>query len=266
MRLLHCLSHLQFRNIMRPRTLIDQLFTAPTNPAAFSPPLVLPPSSAGMGQSFPAAGSMNLPPVPPSSLPTIPANNTIASQPRPSHPPSSSNNNPQFAAQATAQAQATASLDKARVATLLDINTILLQEVVNLQAAGKTGSQPSQPSGQESQSHLSPKSEHAHEPQTPKIPGPVQKSSPEYIECMRRLQVNLSFLASIADRAKKPGFVSPPQAPAVMTAPPNVPQLNDLYVKLNELFPRGPAAGTQQAAIMQGGGHSSPSLVSESNI
>jgi len=53
---------------------------------------------------------------------------------------------------------------------------------------------------------------------------------------MRRLQANLAYLVALAERAKKSGVNLPP-APAIMTPPPNLPGLNDLYLKLGELFP-----------------------------
>jgi len=43
-------------------------------------------------------------------------------------------------------------------------------------------------------------------------------SSREYVECMRRLQSNLAYLAAIADRSHKPSSQIPPH-PAIMTAP-----------------------------------------------
>lgn len=169
---------------------------------------------------------------------------------------------PQLTAQAAVQAQAVAR-EKARVATLLEINSLLLQEVVNLQAAGKSGAPPTQPGSQEA--NPSPSSETN---ETPK--SPAQKPSPEYIECLRRLQANLAYLASIADRAKKSGGV-PPSAPAIMTPPPNTPSLNEMYERLNELFPRVPRGGVAGVSAPkpnlqagQGSGNPSASLAPES--
>ncbi|MCJ1355017.1 MAG: hypothetical protein MMC33_005008 [Icmadophila ericetorum] len=56
------------------------------------------------------------------------------------------------------------------------------------------------------------------DPSKPNAKTPV--SSREYIECMRRLQSNLAYLASIADRLHKPPGSIPP-CPAIMDAPPN---------------------------------------------
>ena len=54
--------------------------------------------------------------------------------------------------------------------------------------------------------------------------------------CMRCLQANLAYLASIADRAHKPASQKPP-APAIMAAPENMPGLADAYQRLLALFP-----------------------------
>lgn len=144
-----------------------------------------------------------------------------------------------------------AAREKARVTALLDINSALLQEVINLQATGKAGSA--------SNTDANPSDQTA----DPSKAG--QKPSPEYMECMRRLQANLGYLATIADRAKKSGGVAP-QAPAIMTPPPNLPSVNDLYGKLNELFPRAGKGSTPQKLSpggSQGNGGPSPSPVSE---
>ncbi|KAJ5623582.1 hypothetical protein N7490_012187 [Penicillium lividum] len=139
-------------------------------------------------------------------------------------------------AQLQAQAQAVAR-EKVRMTTLLDINSTLLEEIVNLQTLGKAGSL--------------------------NADGTAPKPSQEYIDCMRRLQANLSYLASITDKQKRL------PAPALMTPPPSLPVLNDLYQKLNELFPRSGQAPTPQRfspAMMQGNGGPSPSPMPESVI
>jgi hypothetical protein len=136
---------------------------------------------------------------------------------------------------------------------------MLLQEVVNLQAAGKAGAPPQQQGSQES--NPSPGSDQS--------ANPAQKPSPEYIECMRRLQANLAYLATIADRAKKSGGVPPP-APAIMTPPPNVPSMVEVYNKLNELFPRPNKGGIgtpqQSPQGLPGNGKPSPSPAAESVV
>ncbi|RJE26960.1 hypothetical protein PHISCL_00661 [Aspergillus sclerotialis] len=184
---------------------------------------------------------------------SVSANNAAPAQQRPSHQPSASQGGTQTGAQSARE--------KARVSILLDINSMLLQEVVNLQAAGKSGGPPPQQGSQDGNSSTDPSSE------APK--SPAQKPSPEYIECMRRLQANLAYLAAIADRAKKSGSV-PPAAPAIMTPPPNMPSMNEIYSKLNDLFPRNTtsATGTPQPSPqgLQGNGKPSPSPGAESMV
>jgi hypothetical protein len=164
---------------------------------------------------------------------------------------------PQAQSPAQAQAQAAAAArEKARVSTLLDINSTLLQEVLNLQSAGKAGSA--------ANAEANASVEQGGDMNKP----PGQKPTQEYIECMRRLQANLAYLATIADRAKKASGITP-QAPAIMTAPPNLPSVKELYVKLNELFPNSGKSSTPQKlspGTMQGNGGPSPSPVSESVV
>jgi hypothetical protein len=53
---------------------------------------------------------------------------------------------------------------------------------------------------------------------------------------MRRLQANLSYLATTAERAHKPTHAIPP-GPAIMSVPATPPALTELYTKLQGLFP-----------------------------
>ena len=126
--------------------------------------------------------------------------------------------------------------ERARVSILLDINTVLLQEVVSLQAQGKAPvtsnpiqQSPSSPTSENPNSALS------GSPIDATNKGP-KAASPEYAECMRRLQANLSYLASIADAKKKVNGVMP-VGPAIMVPPPHLNEVHDLYKKLNQLFP-----------------------------
>lgn len=136
---------------------------------------------------------------------------------------------------------------------LLDINTQLLQEVVSLQAQGKAGT----PSTQAQQSPIkesatSPTS--ATDPSNPLNQSLVDPSkpsggkppSPEYVECMRRLQANLSYLAAIAD-AKKKASGTLPAGPAIMVPPPHLPNVAELYKKLNTLFPNASQSAVNKA-------------------
>jgi hypothetical protein len=237
---------------------------------AFSSPFTQPPLQANM-TPFSQPGTM---PNGPSAvqqaftqnMASIQQNNLLANQPKPPQmnspqvaqtgSPAPAQSPAQYQAQAQAQAQM-AAREKARVTTLLDINSTLLQEVVNLQASGKAGT----PSPGDA--NASPTDQGG---EAAKAQG--SKPSPEYIECMRRLQANLAYLATIADRAKKSGGVAP-QAPAIMTPPSNVPAVHDLYAKLNELFPRTGKTSTGQTLSpggMQGNGGPSPSPVSESVV
>ncbi|GLI81840.1 hypothetical protein PoHVEF18_010231 [Penicillium ochrochloron] len=223
----------------------------PANMTPFSQPGNMPNGPSAVQQAF----SQN--------MASIQQSNLLANQPKPPRmnspqipqtgTPVQAQSPAQYQAQAQAQAQM-AAREKARVTTLLDINTTLLQEVVNLQASGKAGTAPP------GDANASPTDQGG---DSAKAQG--SKPSPEYIECMRRLQANLAYLATIADRAKKSGGVVP-QAPAIMTPPPNVPAAHDLYTKLNELFPRAGKGSTPQTLSpggMQGNGRPSPSPVSE---
>ncbi|KAJ5231198.1 hypothetical protein N7489_011906 [Penicillium chrysogenum] len=247
---------------MMPSGFPQQSSAAPMD--NFSAPYAQTPIPTPMGQFVPPQGTSgaNMPSQVAQTfsqnMASISANNLLGTQPK----PPSQMNSPQTAAlpaapnQAQAQAQAQfAAREKARVTALLDINSALLQEVVNLQAAGKAGPASNPDTN-------SPASE---QPDASKA---NQKPSPEYIECMRRLQANLAYLATIADRAKKAGGVVP-QTPAIMTPPPNLPAVNELYARLNELFSRSAKASTPQRPSppsMQGNGGPSPGAMSESII
>ncbi|PYI11697.1 hypothetical protein BO78DRAFT_99173 [Aspergillus sclerotiicarbonarius CBS 121057] len=228
--------------------------------ANFSAPFAQPPVPTSMSQFLPqATATSTLPATTAQSFPpnmaSIPATNMIpAQQQRPVPQQTLLQSN----AQPAAQSPATAAREKARVSTLLDINSMLLQEVMNLQAAGKAGG----PSQGSQESNPSPGSD-----QNPDKP--TQRPSPEYVECMRRLQANLGYLATIADRAKKSGGV-PPTAPAIMSPPPNMPSMNEIYNKLNELFPRTAhgGVGTPQPSpqALHGNGRPSPSPAMENVV
>ncbi|KAH0547952.1 hypothetical protein GP486_008307 [Trichoglossum hirsutum] len=120
--------------------------------------------------------------------------------------------------------------ERERVSLLLEINRDLLQEVVNLQANGKAGV-PGQPQSQTTSQDKEPKDDKEG------TDGQQAKPVPDkaYVECMRRLQANLAYLAAMADRSHKPGPI--PNFPAIMIAPPEMPSLNEPYRKLLALFP-----------------------------
>lgn len=131
-------------------------------------------------------------------------------------------------------------MEKARVAILLDINSMLLRSVVNLQNAGKAGF-PIQNGNNNLVAAAGEKDPYASSPME------KPKPSVEYIECMRRLQANLAYLATVADRAKKAG--STPTPPIMMPPPnPDSEDLTSAYQRLNELFPGMAALQAQQQA------------------
>lgn len=166
-------------------------------------------------------------------------------------------NAPQGAIQApnttNSVAQQSAARERARVTVLLEINTYLLQEVVSLQAQGKAGIPPNQ-------QQQSPMKESVNSPTTatdpsnplnnspidPSRPTGGKPASPEYVECMRRLQANLSYLAAIAD-AKKKATGTIPSGPAIMAPPPHLKSVTELYKKLNALFPNASQSAVNRA-------------------
>ncbi|KAL8636149.1 MAG: hypothetical protein Q9228_006426 [Teloschistes exilis] len=97
-------------------------------------------------------------------------------------------------------------------------------------------------------------------------------ASKEYIEYMRRLQANLAYLASVADRHHKPGNAVP-QYPAIMEAP-NLPppppvananananakeeereDLREIYKRLRDLWPEYKGKSATPGAVVGGGG------------
>ncbi|KAL2832792.1 hypothetical protein BJY01DRAFT_225686 [Aspergillus pseudoustus] len=202
----------------------------------FSSPLTQPPVTGAFPQpttstiSTPSTQALSFP----QNMASGSAKNVVSSQQQIPAQQAAPHNAPQ-----SAQSQAVTAREKERVAVLLEINSLLLQEAINLQSSGKTGGPPAQAS---QDSNPSPTSESNADKNA--------QRSPEYMNCMRRLQVNLAYLATVADKGKKGGVVPP--APAIMTPPPNLPAIAELYNKLNELFPRA-------ANAAQGNGGPSPS-------
>jgi hypothetical protein len=150
--------------------------------------------------------------------------------------------------------------EKTRVSVLLEINAYLLQEVVSLQAQGKAGGppvslpqqSPTQEAGAGSPSSTTdPSNPLNNSPIDPSKPTGAKPPSQEYIECMRRLQANLAYLAAIAD-AKKKAAGSIPAAPAIMAPPSHLSEVRDLYKKLNAMFPGASQSGSNRAMPMPG--------------
>lgn len=119
--------------------------------------------------------------------------------------------------------------EEERVTTLLEINAHLIQEVTSLQAQGKAGS------GSQA-SPTSPTSGSNAGTNSPSDGAKRQPPSPEYADCMRRLQANLAYLAAIADANKK-ASTTRPSAPAIIYPPQHLNSVHPLYQKLNSLFP-----------------------------
>lgn len=145
------------------------------------------------------------------------------------------------------QSPQTVAREKARVSVLLEINSHLLQEVVTLQAQGKAGGPAAalpQQSPTQDVGANSPTPTSATDPSNPLNNSPIgaakpagsKPSSHEYVECMRRLQANLAYLAAIAD-AKKKAAGTVPTTPAIMAPPTHLSEVHDLYKRLSVLFP-----------------------------
>lgn len=126
--------------------------------------------------------------------------------------------------------------ERARVTVLLEINTRLLQEVVSLQGKGMAGTTPSQTQQSPNSPTTTDPNALSNSPVDASKPGGGKPASQEYADCMRRLQANLSYLATIADAKKKMNGTLP-LGPAIMIPPPHLQEVHDLYKKLNQLFP-----------------------------
>ncbi|KAF2724053.1 hypothetical protein K431DRAFT_218686 [Polychaeton citri CBS 116435] len=127
------------------------------------------------------------------------------------------------------------SLEQRRVALLLDINLDLLQEINRLQAQGKGGATSPQ--------HLQ---------QLKSTGQPVAMASEEYIQCMRRVQANMSYLVPLhsGTPAKKP------PGPVHMTPPPHLAaQLAVKYEQLKEAFPGWPGYDHRMSGSGPAGGN-----------
>ncbi|KAL3472170.1 hypothetical protein BJX99DRAFT_236059 [Aspergillus californicus] len=222
--------------------------------ANFSTPFTQPPVTGAFPQ--PTTSTINIPSTQAQPFPQnmaavqknmIPAQQQLSAQP--TQPALTSNAAP------TAQSPAAIAREKERVSVLLEINSLLLQEAVNLQAAGKAGGPPVQQAS--SDTNPSPTSESTADKSA--------QRTPEYMNCMRRLQVNLAYLATVADKGKKAAGAVPTM-PAIMSPPPNLPAISELYTKLNELFPRSANPGQQSAQGSQGNGGPSPLPTVESIV
>ncbi|KAJ4303391.1 hypothetical protein N0V90_002284 [Kalmusia sp. IMI 367209] len=149
------------------------------------------------------------------SVPASQAMNPPTSQPAPSQPMQAQT--PVKQLPQSPVSPVAAAREKQRIDTLLDINQLLIQQVVELHAQGKAG-------------HIGPA------PDTKLEGEKQQQASPEYRDYMRRLQANLAFLAQNAERHTKPNQNIMP-GPAIMVAPSSPDELVKLYSRLQGLFP-----------------------------
>lgn len=131
-------------------------------------------------------------------------------------PQSASSNTP-----TSPQSPGSQNREQQRISVLFEINVALLQEVNRLQAEGHGGA-------------ISPQMVM----QFRNEGKPDKMASDEYIQCLRRVQANLSYLAPKASADASGGASKPgPPGPAHMTAPAHMPQLLPKYEQLRELFP-----------------------------
>ncbi|WPH04167.1 Hypothetical protein R9X50_00705500 [Acrodontium crateriforme] len=165
----------------------------------------------------------------PASLPGSAAQSTppqkypMAAPPLPQTPGGQQSGNRSAAASPNPpQSPGSQSLEQQRVALLLEVNVLLLQEITRLQGAGSGGA-------------LSP----AHSQQLRAAGQPDNLASEDFIQTMRRLQANLGYLMPTAQANSPDSPARPkPEGPAHMTPPPHmVAALGSKYEELKGLFP-----------------------------
>ncbi|KAI9674185.1 MAG: hypothetical protein M1817_002003 [Caeruleum heppii] len=208
--------------------------------AAFHPPATVSPAK----RNSPHGPPQGPPPPGPSHHPSQQQSHPSQQQQPPRHMPNSAPAQPQSGPSSTPSdngppggrpnqqpplSPASREQEKERITLLLTINGELLQETVKLREQGKAGTPAPTPG---------PKGDGKEDKDVADGEiSPVKKPpQPEFIDCMRRLQANLAYLAAIADRSHKPASHIPP-APAIMSPPENRPALAELYKKLAALFP-----------------------------
>ncbi|KAK5010755.1 hypothetical protein BJ546DRAFT_833482 [Cryomyces antarcticus] len=110
--------------------------------------------------------------------------------------------------------------ERERVSVILDINSEILHEAIRLQEEGKGGLTGSDVSVDQNGADA-------------KLP------AMEYVDCMRRLQANLAYLAATVDAHHKTNSKrAEPAGPAIMEASPtHSPDLVEKYGQLQKLFP-----------------------------
>jgi hypothetical protein len=125
------------------------------------------------------------------------------------------------------QSPGTQAREQKRVDLLLEINIELLQEINTLQAQGRGGAMNPQ-----------------HQLQLRQLNMDDSMAAEEYIQCLRRVQANLAYLAPRADAQQA---MKAPPGPAHMTPPAHMPQLQSKYEALRELFPGWPGNDARMA-------------------
>lgn len=146
-----------------------------------------------------------------------------------------------------------------RVTTLLEINSHLIEEVVNLQSQGKAGT-----TGQ--QTPTSPTAADGNAtPNSPVDGGKKKQENQEYTDCMRRLQANLGYLAQVADANKK-GNARQPIGPAIMVPPPHLSSVHPLYQKLKVLFPEASQSMVNKAMAVANAQRAAPPVQAQPQI
>ncbi|KAF2211217.1 hypothetical protein CERZMDRAFT_98534 [Cercospora zeae-maydis SCOH1-5] len=154
--------------------------------------------------------------------------------------PNSANNSNAAPSPISPQSPGAKSREQQRIDVLFDINVELLQEVNKLQNEGKGGA-------------ISPQ-----QVQQAREQGkPDTMASEEYIQCLRRVQANLAYLMPKAQTDPAQQAKAPP-GPAHMTAPSHMPQLEDKYKTLRELFPGWQGLDNRSAGLSAGPSASSP--------
>ncbi|TAQ90021.1 hypothetical protein B7494_g1657 [Chlorociboria aeruginascens] len=124
----------------------------------------------------------------------------------PSFPPGAQNNT--SSNMATPLSPGSEAREKERVSLLLEINGQLLLECMRCQTAQA-----------EAKKEEASNAEGSNAGENEKEKEEREKDKKDYVECMRRLQANLAYLAAIADRSHKPQNQIPSH-PAIMNAPP----------------------------------------------
>jgi hypothetical protein len=147
------------------------------------------------------------------------ANNTLPQQQQQLNMGPSSIPSPQ-----SPQSPASQAREPQRINVLLDINGVLLKRLSDLQAQDQGGAITPQQALQLKKEGKSDK-----------------MASDEYIQIVKRLQGNLSYLS--------PGKPRQFPGPAFLSPPPQMPELQPMYDQLKELFPGWPGIENMRSGI-----------------